>query len=137
MVAERLTLDEAVRRAMANNPTTQQAVAGILRAEAILQQVESGTRPSVGAAFSTAVIGPVQSFDGDALTPRTQTFTGLSVAVPLLTPARWARGQAGDQVTVAQRESDNVRTQVAVATAECLPDGHHVSAGARAQRARP
>ena len=37
-VMEQITFDDAIRRATANNPTVQQAAAGILRAEALLQQ---------------------------------------------------------------------------------------------------
>ena len=117
-VTERLTLDEAVQRALAGNPTTQVAAAGILRAEALLQQVRAGTLPSVGGSFSASIIGPVQKFDDESLTPRAQTSTSVGVVVPLLTPARWARTQAGDQVVVAQRVSDDVRRQIAVATAQ-------------------
>ncbi len=60
---------------MKNHPTVQQAAAGILRAEAILQQVRARYLPSVDATFSTNVIDPVTQFSGTSINPRTQTVT--------------------------------------------------------------
>ena len=44
---EAVTLEEAVQRALKNNPTIAQASQGILRAEALLQQARSATLPNV------------------------------------------------------------------------------------------
>jgi len=38
---EAITLDEAVQRALKNNPTVAQAAEGVLRAEALLQQARA------------------------------------------------------------------------------------------------
>jgi outer membrane protein len=117
--AEPITFDEAIRRAVTSHPTLEQAAAGILRAEALLQQAGSRSRPAIDASVSTRTIGPVQEFAGEAINPRTQLTAGVNLAVPLLTPARWAqRAQARDQVLVAERGADDVRRAVAVAAAE-------------------
>lgn len=117
--AERLTFEEAVRRALESNPTIRQAAAGILRAESLLQQVRAGTIPSVDANLTTTVIGPVPEFAGQNIVPRTQLNTSVGLAVPLLTPVRWAqRNQAADQVGVSQRVVEDVRRNIAVATAD-------------------
>jgi outer membrane protein TolC len=51
--------------------------------------------------------------------PRSQLNASVAFAVPLLQPVQWAqRNQAADQVTVSQRASEDVRRQIAVATAE-------------------
>ncbi|HSL23552.1 MAG TPA: TolC family protein [Vicinamibacterales bacterium] len=116
---ERLTFDEAVRRAMERNPSVERAASGIIRAESLLQQVRSISLPSVDATFTTRTIGPVTRFAGEAITPRTQLNTSVGFAVPLLTPVRWAqRAQAGDQVLVAQRTAADVRREIAFATAQ-------------------
>jgi outer membrane protein TolC len=116
---EKITFDEAVQRAIANNPTVEQAAAGILRAEGILQQVRSFSLPLVDAALTTTTIGPVQEFAGESINPRTQLRTAFGVSMPLLAAARWAQSaQARDQVVVAQRSAEEVRRQVAVATAQ-------------------
>ena len=116
---ERITFAEAIQRATTNNPTIAQAVAGIMRAEAILQQVRSAYLPSINATFSTNVIDPVTSFAGANIVPRTQTQTLGGVTVPLLTPVAWAqRTQAADQLFVSQHTQAEVRRQVAVAAAQ-------------------
>ena len=116
---EAITLDEAVRRAIAANPSMQQAAAGILRAEALLQQTRALSLPSVAATLTTRVIGPVPEFAGQTIVPRSQLDTTVGLAVPLLTPTRWAeRNQAQDQVAVSQRAAEETRRATAVATAE-------------------
>ena len=118
-VMERITFDDAIRRAIANNPTVQQAAAGILRAEALLGQATSRTRPSIDAGVAVDVIDPVTSFDGNNITPRWQSASSASFRAPLWTPLAWAqRVQAGDQVFVAQTAAADVRQQLAAATAD-------------------
>jgi len=116
---ERVTFEEAVRRAVTSHPTVQQAAAGILRAESILEQVRSRSRPLGDASFSTNIIDPVTQFSGTSINPRTQTVTTAGVSVPLLTPVRWAeRNQAEDDVLVSLRAADQARRAVAIATGE-------------------
>jgi outer membrane protein len=116
---EAITFDEAIRRAVTNNPSIRQAAAGILRAESLLQQTRAVALPSVNAALTTSVIGPVPEFAGQNITPRSQLNTSAGLVVPLLMPVAWGeRHQAADQVVVSQRTADDMRRQVAVATAE-------------------
>src|SRR5262249_49958032 len=106
---ERLTFAQAVERAIANNPTIAVATAGIMRAEAILQQVRSSSLPALGLAMTTSVTNPVK-FDQVSVVPVVQTQTVPTFGLPILTPVAWAqRNQAGDQVVVAQRNELNVR----------------------------
>ena len=116
---ERVTLDEAIRRAVTGNPTIRQAAAGILRAESVLQQTRAASLPSLNADLATRVIGPVPAFGGQNIVPRTQLNTQFALAAPLVTPVRWAqRNHAADQVTVSERVTDDVRKEIAVATAQ-------------------
>jgi outer membrane protein len=116
---EAITFDEAIRRAVTNNPTVQQAAAGILRAEALLQQVRALSLPSLNATLATNVIGPVPEFGGQNIVPRSQLNASAGLAVPLIEPVLWAqRAQAADQVAVARLASADVRRQVALATAD-------------------
>ena len=115
---ERLTFAQAIERAIANNPTIAQATTGIVRAEAILQQVRSSSLPALGLAMTTTVTNPVK-FDNVSVIPGAQTQTIPTLGVPILTPVAWAqRNQAGDQVVVAQRNERDVRRQIAVAAAQ-------------------
>jgi len=116
---ERVTFDDAVRRAVSSHPTVRQAAAGVLRSQAVYQQAQARTRPSVGASFSTNVIDPVTSFGGESIVPRTQTVTTTGVTVPLFTPVSWAeRNQAADQVSVSERTRADARRAIATATGE-------------------
>jgi outer membrane protein TolC len=116
---ETVTLDEAVRRAVAGNPSIRQAAAGILRAEALLQQTRASSLPSVSASLTTTVIGPVPEFAGQSVVPRSQLNTTVGLAVPLLMPVRWAqRNQAADQLEITRRAGDEIRRATAVAAAE-------------------
>jgi outer membrane protein TolC len=116
---ERVTFDEAIRRATASNPTIQQASAGILRAEALLLQVRARARASLDASLGVDVIDPVPNFDGTNINPRGQASSSAALRVPLVTPVAWAqRLQAADQVQVAQSALADVRRQLAVATAD-------------------
>ena len=116
---ERLTFDEAVRRAIASNPTVQQAAADILQAEAVALQVRSLSLPTIAAAVATNVIDPITRFSGSAISPRTQAVTTADMFVPLIVPARWAEwSHANDQVLVSQRGADDARRQIGVATGE-------------------
>jgi outer membrane protein len=116
---EAISFDEAIRRAITNNPSIRQAAAGILRAESLLQQTRASSLPSVNANLATNVIGPVPEFAGESIVPRSQLNSSLSLGVPLLAPVRWAeRTQAADQVLVSERSADDIRREVAVATAQ-------------------
>ena len=115
---ERLTFQQAIDRATTNNPTVAQAMAGIMRAEAILQQVRSSSLPALGLTTAVNVTNPVK-FGGQAVVPGVQTQTTPALGVPILTPVAWAqRNQAGDQVVVAQQNEKEVRRQVAIAAGQ-------------------
>jgi outer membrane protein len=135
---ERLTFDEAIQRAITRHPTIAQAAAGILRAEALLQQVRSVSLPSVDATVRSTTIGPVPEFSGQTIVPRTQVNAAGNFVVPLLTPVRWAqRAQARDQVFVAERGAADVRRQIAVATAQAylaiIAEGRVLDSNTRAR----
>ncbi len=116
-VVERVSFDQAVERALARNPTLAQATAGILRAEAILQQTRSLSLPTLGGFVSTLTIDPVPSFDEDRISPRTQATAGFALGVPLIVPVEWAlRNQAADQVGIARQDVAEIRRQIAVST---------------------
>jgi outer membrane protein TolC len=114
---EPMTFEEAVRRAVSAHPTVQQAVAGVMRSEALLQQARARSLPAVDAAFTTSVIDPVTRFAGSSIVPRTQTLTSASVTMPLLAPVTWAeRNQAADQVRVSEAAAADARRAIALQT---------------------
>jgi outer membrane protein len=116
---ESVTLDQAVERALKNNPTVGQAIQGILRAEALLQQARAVTLPQVNASFTGIVNSTERKFDDVVTSPRMQGTIAASASMPVLASAAWAaRNQAKDQIEVATLSSADVRTNIAVATGQ-------------------
>jgi outer membrane protein TolC len=116
---EAITLDEAVQRALKNNPTVAQAAQGVLRAEALLQQARAVTLPSVAATFTNATIDTERGFNGAVTQPQSQSALSANIGMPILALSRWAAAaQAGDQVEVARLSTADIRTEIAIATAQ-------------------
>ena len=116
---ERVTFDDAIRRALERNPTIVESAQAILRADALLQQARTVYQPTVSASVTTTVLDAQRGFDEFVTQPRTQSLMGASVAYPVLAAARWAQqAQAQDQIRVARLSVDETRRQVALATAQ-------------------
>jgi outer membrane protein len=135
-----VTLEEAVRLAVERNPTARQAATSILRADAVLQQARTVAWPTVNAGLATTVLDSERGFDAFVTQPRTQSLWSASVAYPVLAASRWAaRAQAGDQVRVAQYGAEEVRRQIAIATAGAylgiIAQKRQVEVNARAREA--
>lgn len=116
---EVVTLEQAVERAIRNNPTVAETAQGILRAEGLLQQARAATMP-----FATMTLSGVQNsterrFDDIITSPRTQGTLSAQFGVPVLAASRWAAAaQARDQVEIAFLLTADDRTNIAVSTAQ-------------------
>jgi outer membrane protein TolC len=116
---ERVTFDEAIRRAVEKNPSAAIAAAGILRAEGLLLDARSATRVQISGNVATTTLNQGVEFQGSTVTPQNQLAATLDVRMPLFAPARWARtAQAGDTKLVAQANAEEIRRQTALATAD-------------------
>lgn len=114
-----MTFDEAIARAVEQNPDVAIARNAIQRAEALLQQAQTIFRPTVSGSVTTSVLDSERSFGDQVTQPRTQSVIAGSVAYPILAPSRWAQsGQAADQVAVAELSVVDRARAVAVATAQ-------------------
>jgi outer membrane protein TolC len=119
VIAERVTFDEAIRRAIEKNPGVAEAAQAILRAETLLQQVNTVYRPAVSATMTTTVLDAARGFDEFVTQPQTQTFVGASLSYPILAAARWAqRAQTEDQIRISRLGVTETRRQIAIATAQ-------------------
>jgi outer membrane protein TolC len=116
--AERITFRAAVDRALTANTTVQEAVAEVLRAEALVKETRASSLPqvSVTAAYTRyqyeTTFGPVvvQPFG-------IKSETG-SLSVPLVNLANWAAwAHAIDNVTVAKLSIVDAKRRVATAAA--------------------
>ena len=115
---EALGFEAAIARAVEKNPSVAMAATGILRSEAILQQVRSGTLPRVGGAITNTTLDSGREFSDQTISPRNQSLFALAASAPVLAAAQWAaRAQAEDQIGVSRLSAADVRRQVAVAAA--------------------
>jgi outer membrane protein TolC len=135
----RVSLGEAVRMALARNPTVVTASEEIRRAEALLEETRAASLPTltgnatytrndharvsptetlnVTGVGSGAVIGQV-TLPRSVFVPIEQVGANLTLALPLLAPRAWvAWSHAGDDVDVARASAVDVQRTVAVAVA--------------------
>lgn len=116
---ERVTFDEAIRRALEKNPGIAEAAQAILQAETLLQQARTVYRPTVAATVTTTVLDAPRGFDEFVTQPRTQSQVGASLSYPILAASRWAaRAQAQDQIRVARLAVSDTRREIALSTAQ-------------------
>jgi outer membrane protein TolC len=116
---ERVSFDEAVRRAIEKNPSSAIAAAAILRAQALLTEARANTRLQVTGAVTTTTLNKAIEFDGATVTPQNTATGTLDVRFPLYAPARWAaRAQAQQATQVAEFSAADTHRQTALATAD-------------------
>jgi outer membrane protein TolC len=117
--SERVSFDEAVRRAIEKNPSSAIAAAGILRAQALLTEARASTRPQINGTVTTTTLARTVEFEGTTVTPRNSVTALLDLRTPLYAPAAWARqAQAQDAAHVADLSAADTRRQTALATAD-------------------
>ena len=118
LAQEKLTLDEAVRRALIRNSSAVIAQQEILRAEGILREQRAPSLPILTGNAVDTRIDSARSLAGRTLTPLVSLNANLTLTVPLIAPQHWVQwSHASDQVDVAQLSSEEVRRTVGVATA--------------------
>jgi outer membrane protein TolC len=126
--AERLTLDAAVRRALARNPTVATAQAEVARAQALVTEARGGWLPTlVGNGAYTRLDRERHIMTKDAAGMQVQgavishkdQFAGnLLLTVPLIAPQGWtATREAKDNERIATASAVDVRRVIAQATA--------------------
>jgi outer membrane protein TolC len=127
-VYEKISLTEAVRRALARNPTAVVAMQEIRRAEALLVQARAGSMPSLVAN------GSLTRLDADRLliTPATSTTperisnisakdqqsANLQLNVPLIAPRAWMQwSESSMNLTTSKASSEDIRRTLATSVA--------------------
>jgi len=116
---ERVSFDEAIQRAIQNNPSSAIAAAGILRAQALLVEARANARPQINGTITTTTLARSVEFQGTTVTPRNAVAASLDFRTPLYAPALWAqRAQAQESTQVAEFSAADTRRQTAFATAD-------------------
>jgi outer membrane protein TolC len=124
----RITLPEAVKRALARNPTVAVAAAEIERADGLLRQARSGMIPTLtGNGLYTRLdsdrVVKVKDVNGNVIgttltAPINQLSGNLTLNLPLLAPQAWYQTwRAGDNRRSAELGAVDVQRQIAVAVA--------------------
>ena len=119
VVVERVTFQQAIDRAIANNPSAAVAAAGILRTEGLLAQARSATMLQVSGNVTTTTLNKGVSFQDATVVPRSQLTASVTVDQPIVAAAAWARrAQAMDDVQIAGLSAVETRRQIALSTAD-------------------
>jgi outer membrane protein len=118
---ERITFRAAIDRALSQNTTVQQAVAEVLRAEALVQQTRSSSLPQVNAAASYTRYGYEIKFGSLVVQPHDVKNESGTISVPLVNLVSWAQwAHALDNKTIAELSVADARRRVAVAAANAF-----------------
>lgn len=118
LAREKLTLDEAVRRAVIRNSSAVIAQQEIARAQGILEEARAPSLPFLSGNAVDTRLDSARSLGGRPVTPLVSLNANLTLSLPLFAPQRWvAWSHAGDQVHVAELSLEDVRRSVAVAAA--------------------
>jgi outer membrane protein TolC len=108
--------EEAIKEALAKNPTVAQALVAIARADALVLQARSYTVPSLQAGFTNTTIDAERGFDGGVTQPQNQSV--LSASLRYQVGGFLAVDQARDNHAVATASSVEVKQGIAVAAAQ-------------------
>jgi outer membrane protein len=122
--AEKVSLADAVRMALAKNPTAVTADAEIRRAEALAVEARSGWYPTLFGSGVYTRLDADRTLAGAAGAPprvisaADSISANLTLSVPFVHPKAWATwSHASDGIDVATATKVDIRRQIAVATA--------------------
>jgi outer membrane protein TolC len=136
---ERLTLNEAVSRALARNPTVAVAVAEIDRADALVKEARAGWYPTLSGYGSYTRLDHARVVNGVQSVGINEVAANLTLTVPLVSAPAWTNTRlAKDNRRIAEASALDVRRQVAQATARAyltVVAEHRLIAAAETARA--
>jgi outer membrane protein len=113
---QRVTFQEAIRRALEQNPSAQVAQEEIRRASALMEQARSGSLPTLFGTGTYTRLDSARPLTTGATYGPNAVNANLLLSVPLIAPKQWAQwAHAEDSVDVAQANATDVRRQVAIA----------------------
>ena len=115
---QRITLEEAVGRALARNPTLAVALAEIDRAQALVRQARVGYYPTVALGGSYTRLDSDRIVGGRVTADANQLAGNVTAVLPLIAPVAHAdAAHARENVRVAELGAADARRLVAQATA--------------------
>jgi outer membrane protein TolC len=108
--------DEAVRRALARNPSAVVAAEEVRRLEGLRLQAASGALPLLGATGALTRLDADRVAAGRVVAAEQQASASLALTVPIVAPSRWFQWSHGS-AAVAAAEAGRLDTARAVAVA--------------------
>ncbi len=115
---EKITMTEAVHRALLRNPSAQVAALEIDRAIALLNETRSNSLPTLTLNGAYTRLDNARLFSGKTLAAENQLSANLTLSVPLLAPQRWVQWSQGKaNVRATDAANQDVGRTVALATA--------------------
>jgi outer membrane protein len=114
-----ITLDEAVKRAVARNPTAEVAAEEIRRAEALSRQARAAWLPTLNAnGTATQLDSDRRLANGSRAIAASQLAGNITLTVPLIAGKQWvAYARSKDNIDVARAASVDARRDVALSAA--------------------
>lgn len=113
----RMTMNEAIQRALAQNPTFLIARDEIQRAQALVEQARAQSLPTLYGAGTYLRLDHDRTFNGVITQPKSQLNLSATLTLPLLNPRAWALwSHAGDNVDVSKANALDTRRTLGVAT---------------------
>jgi outer membrane protein len=117
-VIERVTLDLAVQRAIASNPTALLATQEIRRSRALMEEIRASSLPTLTGVATYTRLDKDRLSNGTVLAAEGSINLNAALDAPLVSPRAWVRwGQAVDQIDVARANAADVARSVGIATA--------------------
>jgi len=116
-VLPKVTLVDAVKRALAKNPTAEVAEQEIRRSEALQEQARAGWLPTLNANATYTRLDADRVLNDRVIAAANQLNANLTANVPILAPRAWVfHARAKDIVLVAKASAEEAKRQVALST---------------------
>ncbi len=115
---ERVTLDQAIERALRRNPSAQAAALELDRADALVRQARAASLPALNGNATYTRLDHERALAGRTFAARDQLNANLQLVVPLIAPGKWAQwSHAKDDAKALGLSSEETRRQLAIAVA--------------------
>jgi outer membrane protein TolC len=114
----RVSLAEAVSRALERNPSAAAAYAEVERARAVVGETRSNALPTVVGNGTLTLLDSPRTAGGIPVQPQAGIVLGATLTVPIVTPRPWVQwSQSKDQFEVSKASASDVRRLVATSVA--------------------
>lgn len=115
-----LSFNEAIKLAIAANPTSAKALAEVRRMEALVRQTRASSLPTLSFNATYTLLDHDRTLPSSTtvISAQNQLFGNFTATVPIVNAGGWAKwSHAGDNVEVGQRASEDANRTVALAAA--------------------